>query len=336
MKTLLTFILSICLLISCQQKEKYHLDKTILASLGTKHKVEFQELGDYYEDLVMKDTTDVEALVGIAESEILVYAFGYVPNAAVMPKVEANFEKAYQLDSLNSNVQKLKGIIHFIKKEWEPSEVAFKKSIKINPKNLNARHWYSLYLMAMKRVDESMQQSDIIFDLDKEEQFLLGRGSLYYFQYRFEEMKPLMQKTIEKNPKVPWPYDWLGMAYNGLEEHDDAIKTYIKAFNLSDGTVEVGGGLGHALADASEIALAKEMTTYYDEVSKVRYLPAVQRAFIHIGLKEYDKSLELLEQAYEEQSWFLLFMQMEHWYDPIREDQRFKDIIKKMRYPILG
>jgi len=333
MKTFLFSILSIFLLVCCQDETRYHLDKDILASLGAKHKIEFQKLGAFYEDQAKVDSTNVEALVGIAEAEILIYAFGYVPNSEVMLKAELYFENAYALDSLNSNVQKLKGILHFIKKEWNESEIAFKKSIQIYPENLNARHWYSLYLIAMKRVDESMEQSDIIFDLDSNEQFLLGRGSLFYFQYRFEEMKPLMQKTIKNDPEAPWAYDWLGMAYNGLKEHDDAIKTYIKAFNLSDGTVEVGGGLGHALAEAGEITLAKEMTTYYDAVSKEKYLPAVQRAFIHIGLKEYDKALDLLEKAYQENSWFLLFMQTEHWYDPIKEDPRFKKIIIKMKYP---
>lgn len=55
---------------------------------------------------------------------------------------------------------------------------------------------------------------------------------------------------------------------------------------------------------------------------------------INYKLKDiHAKALELLEQAYEEQSWFLLFMQMEHWYDPIRNDQRFIDIVNKMGYP---
>jgi hypothetical protein len=97
--------------------------------------------------------------------------------------------------------------------------------------------------------------------------------------------------------------------------------------------VEVGGGLGHALADAGEIELAKQMTSFYDETVKTQFLPPVQRAFIHIGLKEYDKAIQLLEQAYKEQSWFLLFMQMEHWYDPLKNDPRFNDIIKRMGYP---
>ena len=333
MKALLPSLIAICLLISCREKNKYQLDKNILIYFGEKHKKEFQKSGAYYENSLQIDSLNVEAMVGVAESEILIYAFGYVPNSSVMTKVESYYEKAYKLDSLNTNVQKLKGVIHFIKKEWEKSEIAFKKSIDKDPENLNSRHWYSLYLMAMKRVDESMEQSDIILGLDKNEDFLLARGSLYYFQSKFKEMLPLMHKAIENDPEVPWAYDWLGMAYNGLKEHDEAIKTYIKAFNLSDGTVEVGGGLGHALADAGEIVLAKQMSSFYDKAVKKQYLPAVQRAFIHIGLKEFDKAIQLLEQAYDEQSWFLLFMQMEHWYDPLRNDPRFHDIVERMGFP---
>jgi hypothetical protein len=40
-----------------------------------------------------------------------------------------------------------------------------------------------------------------------------------------------------------------------------------------------------------------------------------------------------LEQAYDEQSWFLLFIQMEHWYDPLRNDHRFHDIVERMGFP---
>ena len=325
------FVLA-CTLIACQPK-KIALNQEILASLGTKHKIEFGKLVDLYQTQLKIDSTNVEAHVGVAESQILLFAFGYIPRSATIPKAEIAFKKAYQLDSLNSNVQKLKGILHFLNKDWSTSEVAFKKSIVINPKNLNARHWYSLYLMAMNRIDESMEQSDLIYKMDKNENYLLGRGSLFYFQYRFEEMKPLMLKTIEKDPNAPWAYDWLGMAYNGLGEHADAIKTYIKAFDLSDGTVEVGGGLGHALAQAGETKLAKQIADYYVEASKTLYLPPVQRSFIHLGLEEYNIAIELLEQAYQEGSWFLLFMQIEHWYDPIREDERFIDVLNKMEFP---
>ena len=92
--------------------------------------------------------------------------------------------------------------------------------------------------------------------------------------------------------------------------------------------------MGHALGEAGEYDLAKEMAIFYDEASKTKYLPACQRAFIHLGIGEYDKAMSLLELAYEEKSWFLQFIQIEHWYDPIRNTERFKKLESKMNFPI--
>ena len=40
----------------------------------------------------------------------------------------------------------------------------------------------------------------------------------------------------------------------------------------------------------------------------------------------------MLEQAYMEKSWFIIFIQVEPWLDPIREDERFNDIIMRMKF----
>ncbi len=326
-------ILIIAAIVSCKPQQKYELNQEILSSLGGKYKTEFSDLAKFYGNEVEKDSANIEAYLGIADSYILLHLFGYLPRQQSLPFIRKAYNKALAIDSLNSDVIKLGGILNFLDREWESARLAFEKSIDINPKNLNARHWYALWLSAMDRFDEAMAHSDTIMQMDTEDKYLISRGSFLYFQYRFEEMKPLMLKDIKNNPELPWPYDWLAMAYNGLEEHEDAIDTYFKAFNLSDGTVEIGGGLGHALGDAGEIKLAKQMADYYDEAAKDRYLPACQRAFIHIGIGEYEKALDLLEQAYEEKSWFLIFMQTEHWYNPIRKDPRFIAIMDKMEFP---
>lgn len=326
-------ILVLLVLVGCQPEKKQEIDKEVLASLGIKPKQEFSKGLEIFNKQIAEDSSSVEAYLGLAETKILLFAFGFISHEDAIPEAQLAFEKAYILDSLNSDVQKLSAKLSFLNKEWEKAETAFLKSIKANPKNLDARHWYSLLLMATKRTEEAFTQSKIIMPMDSERNFLIARASLLYFDYRFEEMKPLMFEAIKKDSTVAWSYDWLGMAYSGLEEHNDAIETYIKAFELSDGTVEVGGGLGHALGLAGETELAKQMADYYTITSKDRYLPPVQRSFIHLGIGEYDEAIVLLEQAYQEQSWFLIFMQIEHWYDPIREDKRFIDIMNRMNFP---
>lgn len=334
----LNVIVILCLLlVACKTNTKkvneYKLDRSILESLGAKPKQDFLKGAEFFEGQIAEDSTNVDAYVGIGESQILVYAFGLSSWKNTIPKAQEAFQKANTLDSLKSNVLGLSAKLNFLDRDWQMAEINFKKAIVANPENYDSRHWYALLLMATNRTEEAYQQSDVIMASDISENFLIARASLYYFEHRFEEMKPLMHRAIEIDSTTGWAYDWLGMAYNGLGEHEKSLDTYFKAFELSDGTVEVGGGLGHALGDAGEYELAKEMTDYYDEASKERYLPPEQRAFIHISIKEYDKALALLEQAYNDKSWFINFMQIEHWYDPIKEDQRFIDIMNKMNFP---
>ncbi|MFT6866268.1 MAG: tetratricopeptide (TPR) repeat protein [Cyclobacteriaceae bacterium] len=330
-------LLIIVLIISCSSPDPVGLDMKILSSLGAKHRNDWEKLAAGYEEKVILDSADVTAWLALAETKVIIYIFGFTSREGSVPMAKMALKKALALDSTSSEVYKITGILSFLDWDWQASEKAFLKSISTDSMNLSARHWYSLWLAAMGRFDEAMAQSDTIVSMDTQGNFMIGRGSMLYFARRFEEMKSLMKEAVAKDTMVAWGYDWLGMAYVELKEYDKSIETYYKAFELSDGTVEVGAGLGHALGQAGQTALAKEMADYYEEAAQENYLPPVQRAFVHIGIKEYDKALELLEQAYKEKSWFIIFIRSEPWYDPIRRDRernvRFQKIVNQMGFP---
>ena len=305
-----------------------------MASLGDKHKQEFKKSIKDFKDQIVNDSSNTSAYLGLAETNVILYIFGFTSREETLPEAKSALAAMQQFDQESSEYHRVSGMLNFLDRKWKKAEIDFLSSINTNPKNLNARHWYSLFLYAvMEDVEGALAQHDTIKAMDPNEDYLIGRGSLYYFMQDHEELKRLMLKDTEMHPETPWGFDWLGMAYNGLKEHDNAIKTYLKAFELSDGTVEVGGGLGHALGEAGETELAKQMADFYTEQSKSNYLPPCQRAFIHVSIGENEKAIELLEQAFEEKSWFLIFMKIEHWYDPLRSDPRFQRLIKKFNYP---
>ncbi|MEQ9423492.1 MAG: hypothetical protein RJQ09_03670 [Cyclobacteriaceae bacterium] len=320
-------------LMACSSQPQYELNDETLASLGRKFEKGYSQSAAEFRGMIEQDSINVEALIGLAESNIINFIFGFTSREETIPEAKMALQRAWQIDSLSSRVNATAAKLSFLDWEWEQAKIGFEKAIQLDPKNLDARHWYSLWFISMKQFDKAMLHSDTLMTMDPEKNYLIGRGSLVYFQHQFKELKDLMLEATGKNPQDPWGHDWLGMAYNGLADHENALSTYFKAFELSDGTVEVGGGLGHALGEAGEVELAKKMTAYYEKASQDNYLPPVQRAFIHIGIKEYDKALELLEQAYNEKSWFIIFMQIEPWLDPLRNDERFTAIMERMQFP---
>ena len=230
-KNIAVVLFGLIIIFSCGNKKEYTIDKTILGSFGAKHRDGYIYRIKLHKEKISKDSTHISDFVSIIESNIVMFAFGFMSREQTIPEAKVFQEKAYAMDSLNSRVQEMAGILHFMDSEWEASEKAFKKSLEINPENLQARHWYTLLLMALKRTDEGFAQSTIVHQMDKTGNFLVARASIFYFLEDFEKMKPLMHKSLEKDSLSPWTLDWLGMAYNGLEEHDDALETYFKAFN---------------------------------------------------------------------------------------------------------
>lgn len=329
----LIFFLLTFLLVSCVQKEIQGPDEQILASMGSKIKTGYTDAVNYLNALIQQDSANAELYIGLAETQITIYIFGFSSRQETLPEARAAYQRALELDPESSAIKTLEGMLFMLDWKWEEAEEAFQKAILLDYTNLKARHWYSLYLSAMLRFDEAMAQSDTISTMDPEGNYMIGRGSLLYFARRNQELKKLMIEVVEKDTSVAWGYDWLGMAYIELREYQNSIDTYFKAFRLSDGTVEVGGGLGHALGLAGEYKVAKQMADFYELLAKDHYLPPVQRAFIHIGIEEYSEALRLLEQAYDEHSWFLAFIQAEPWYDPLHHDPRFDRLVEKMNFP---
>jgi len=318
---------------ACEAGEAFRVSPEVMAALGRKYKDTFAQSAEHYKLMVKRDPGDVPAQVGLAEANIMLYIFGFSSREETLPAARAAYERVQSLDSKNSRVRALSGKLSMLDWKWEEARSSFLRSVALDGRNKDARHWYALWLAAMQRPEQAMSQSDAIMAMDPAGDYRVGRGSLFYFERRFDRLKELMLKSVSLHPSAPWGYDWLGMAYNGLKDHQNAITTYQKAFELSDGTVEVAAGLGHALGLAGQLEAARKMAEFYSEKSKEAYIPPVQRAFIHLGIHEYEQAIELLEQAYAEKSWFIIFIQIEPWYDPIRKDPRFTQIMKNMRFP---
>ena len=59
------------------------------------------------------------------------------------------------------------------------------------------------------------------------------------------------------------------------------------------------------------------------------FVPAGAFVNAYLGLGENDRAFEWLEQAYQEQSNILQFLKVHPYFDPIRSDPRFVDLVRR-------
>ena len=203
---------------------------------------------------------------------------------------------------------------------------------ELDPRRAQSHHWYALYLAATNRPEEARKYSLRSVELDSSAGMKIGRSSILYFRRDWPGMIEVLKPTIEKNGDYGPAYDWLGMAYVEQRQFDRAIATYRRAVELSDGLAEVLAGLGHAYAVAGREHEAREVLDKLERLDERWHVPPVQIAFVHVGLGDKERALGLLDKAYEERSWELVFLQVEPWLDQLRGEARFEKLVGKMKF----
>lgn len=66
---------------------------------------------------------------------------------------------------------------------------------------------------------------------------------------------------------------------------------------------------------------------------KRSHVGAYDIAIIEVGLGEEDRAIAWLEKAYEDRTFFMVDLEREPELDPLRSNQHFKDLLRRMNFP---
>ena len=300
---------------------------------GKNFRLFFDQELEKYRQAAKNDPDDPVVLACLAESWINLWCYGFLSYEQSIPAAKSAALKAVELDDGLAMAHMVSGIIHLAGWDWPTAGKELKKAIELEPHQYKNRHWYALYLSAMLQHDRALQQSEISVRLAGPEDSMIGYASILYFAHKFEEMADLLEKALHKETDFAPIYDWLGMAYVQLEKYDQSIDVYRKATNLSDGLAEIKAGLGHAYGIAGRMNEAQAIMDEFTALAGHYYIPPVQMAFVAFGLGKTDMAFDLLERAFRERSWELVFIATEPWFDPLHDDPRFLDLIKRIGLP---
>ena len=70
-----------------------------------------------------------------------------------------------------------------------------------------------------------------------------------------------------------------------------------------------------------------------EDRSRRTWVPPSYLSRIHAALGEKDQAFELLESAFEEREEELTWLKVHFVYDPLRDDPRFDDLMRRVGFP---
>jgi TolB-like protein/DNA-binding winged helix-turn-helix (wHTH) protein/Tfp pilus assembly protein PilF len=219
---------------------------------------------------------------------------------------------------------------------WTAAEAEFRKAIALNPDYATAHQWYAEYLRLMGRFDESIAESRKALELDPLSLVInMEAGLPYYFRHQYDHAGRHFQRAIALDPNFALAYVELGWAYEDSGDFPAAITTLQKAVEL-DNTTPVMTALANAYAAAGRNAEAVRILRTMEQRAKTSYVSPFLLATVHLRLGEKEKSLQLLERAYEEHDWALIWANVSPRLDPLRTDPRFQSVLSRMKFPPHG
>jgi TolB-like protein/Flp pilus assembly protein TadD len=291
----------------------------------------------FFDQAIKKDPKFVLPYVGLADSFNTLGAWEsseMAPNIA-FPKAKLAAQKALAADDTlaEAHTSLAYASLHY-DWQWHRAETQFRQALKLNPKYSHLHHWYSHYLTATGRQEESLAESLVVLELDPLD-LVMNIHLAWHHQMARQYEKAFQQahNTLQMESNFHWGYFFSGLAQEQMSQPRHAIADFKKSVELSGGSTVMLSALGHAYAMAGESDRAIDVLQKLKQLSETRYVSSYEIALIYCALGETDKAFGSLEAAYTERSGWLPYLNVEPRIDPLRPDPRFQDLLRRIGLP---
>jgi serine/threonine protein kinase/tetratricopeptide (TPR) repeat protein len=281
-----------------------------------------------------RDPNYALAFVGLADCYAVLNEYAGTPTSETLPQSKANAERALAIDGQLAEAHATLGLVNDSSWQWGESEKEFKRAIELNPNYPTAYHWYSILLKNVGRNDEAVAMIKRAQELDPLSSVIaVNISRMYHLQNNYDASIENSLKIIELDPNFAPAYEYLALSYLKLGRNAEAIAAAEKAGDLSKRAGIALGDLGYVYAAVGKRAEAidkiKELEEKYIRKEAIgQYIAAV-----YVGLGDKDRAFEWLEKDFQARNGKLAEIRWQIQFEPLRDDPRFKDLIKRIGLP---
>jgi TolB-like protein/Flp pilus assembly protein TadD len=293
---------------------------------------------DYFNQAIELDVDYALGYAGLADAYMVLGVPDAVPEALSpresLTKARAAAEKAVQIDTSVGEVYAALAHIKWKERDWAGAESDYKRSIELNPNNPIAHFYYAVYLAGLGRQDQAIKEITRAQELDPLS--LPVNASVVYVLHlcrRYDEAIQTGKKTLELDAAFPLTHQRLGLSYLQKKMYREAISEFQQAVNNSNRAPQPLVALGHAYAVSGETIEAQKVLDELKGLSQERYVSPYGVAIVYLGLGDHERTYQWLDRAYDEENTELTFLRVDPRLDPLRNDLRFKELLKKVGFP---
>lgn len=290
---------------------------------------------EYFDQAIARDPSSARARAGLADCYVTLGSWenGTLPPIEAMAKAKDAATKALELDDrlAEAHTSLAYRTTHH-DWDWERAEAQFRHAFELNPNYAICHHWYSHFLLATGRTEESLVASRRCLELDPLDLVInIHMAWHYHFARQYDQAVEQCWKTSELHPNSFWPAYFFGLAYEQQGQVDRALEEFRTAVTISGEVTFAAAAIGHLYGMAGKVAQAREIFAELTARAGRSYVPAYDIALVCIGLGWHEQALVQLDNAYQERSGWMTYLNIDPRLDPLRGDPGFRELLTRVR-----
>ena len=280
-----------------------------------------------FEDTISKDPNFAPAYVGLASVyQLQTTSFASVPPQDARPKLISAARKALELDPDLVQPHILLGEVYQRQWQWSDAEAELKRALELSPNDARAQERFAIWLLCQGRTDEALTWIQRAREIDPLGHSGVSNGFILFHARRYNEAVQELRSV-----KSVYPDHWyLGFALIANGQPEEAIPVLQNALSANDRSPTVMAILIRAYAHSGRQAEALSLLDELKRLQRKTYVPSAAFVNAYLGVGDNEQAMNWLQKGYQEQSNILQLIKVHPYFDPLRDDPRFKELAHKV------
>ena len=290
---------------------------------------------EYFQQAIKLDPNFALAYASIAESYNAIPSYPYLSSKEASPQAKAAATRALEIDpNLSEAHSALGAYLGNYEWNWTEAEREHKRAIELSPNSSIAHFRYGQHLSTLGRKDESIAEVKRAVYLEPLSLITGANLAGTYLNAGQKEMGLEQAKKIyDLEPNFIGGRFWLGASYNANGMYAETIAIGEESLKSDPKNQLMLFVAGYAYAKSGRRQEAEEIVKRFREIEKTQYVSSCFIASIYGALGEKDKAFAELEKALQNRDWELSRLKVAPSWEPLRDDPRYKDLLKRMGLP---
>jgi TolB-like protein/DNA-binding winged helix-turn-helix (wHTH) protein/Tfp pilus assembly protein PilF len=291
----------------------------------------FNQAIEYFQQAISKDPNYAPAYAGLADCYALIGGYSTAPQTEFMPKARAAALRALQInDGLAQAHTALALIVQNYDWDWEASEREYRRAIELDPNYATAHHWYAEHLSWLGRFDEASHESERARQLDPLSLIIVAdHAEILYISRQYDRAIEELRAVREMEPNFPRA----GLLVNALVEKglfEDALAETARERRAFGDGPWLWETLAYVYGRSRKQKQGRHAIHELEQLNQRQRIDPASIAWGYVALGDKDRAFSWMEKAYAQHSNVLHTLKVEPGFDPVRNDPRFQDLLRRV------